>query len=373
MTLRDDIMNAARAYAGIPYRLDPPPDGVNSIDCSLLVVKAAQDAGIPLPAGVRTAEQIRWASFPIPWDDVRPGDLLFFEGTYDAGPPSSDGHIASHIGFSLGAGTRRMIDAHDRPGGATAETDIGTPYWQSKLFEARRLPALAVQEPEPAPGDGLSMEPEHRFTFAELYPTIHAAAREYGADERVMAGVAYQESGFRNWRVHHDGTGHGLIGLDDNGMLPEFERWSGTHVGRGAGAAIIPPELQIRYLAYQLKRYADLYGDFYAAARAWHRGGRLMNDSLGHNYERLIRAHINDLFAGGPPAIPEPEPESPAVDPKDAYIAELEAALAAEREKSAGLVVALAVLGDDVGDAIQAQVDKARAIRAQFVGPRPAA
>lgn len=148
---RTELLDAARSFRGLPYRLDPPPDGVNTIDCSLLIVKAAQKAGIPLPAGVRTAEQIRWASFPIPWEDVQPGDLLFFEGTYDAGPRSADGHIASHVGLSLGRGSMRMIDAHDRPGGAVAETDISTSYWQEHIFEARRLPALAVAEPEPTP------------------------------------------------------------------------------------------------------------------------------------------------------------------------------------------------------------------------------
>lgn len=152
---RTELMDAARSYSGIPYRLDPPPDGVNSIDCSLLVVLAAEDAGIPLPGGVRTAEQIRQATIPIGWDDVRVADLVFFEHTYEPSePPGPDGYVASHIGFSYGTGSQRMLDAHERSGGAVADTNIGTNYWQSKLFEARRLPGVeGVDGPDQPTGN----------------------------------------------------------------------------------------------------------------------------------------------------------------------------------------------------------------------------
>ena len=139
---RTRIIQQARARQGIPYRLDPPPDGVHTLDCSLFVLQVLASAGVPLPSGVRTAEQIRQATLPVPFADVQPGDLLFFEGTYDAsGPAGPDGRIASHIGISLGAGTRRMWDANEAHG--VGLTDIGTDYWQSKLFEARRVPGLA--------------------------------------------------------------------------------------------------------------------------------------------------------------------------------------------------------------------------------------
>ena len=139
---RARIIAQARARQGIPYRLDPPPDGVHTLDCSLFVLQVLASAGVPLPSGVRTAEQIRQATLPVPFADVQPGDLLFFEGTYDAsGPAGADGRIASHIGISLGAGTRRMWDANEAHG--VGLTDIGTDYWQSKLFEARRVPGLA--------------------------------------------------------------------------------------------------------------------------------------------------------------------------------------------------------------------------------------
>ena len=143
------------------------------------------------------------------------------------------------------------------------------------------------------------MEPDHLFTFAELRPIIESAASEYRTDAQGVAGVIQQESTWRNWRVHRDGTGHGLVGLDDNGLLPDFEQWSGLTIGRGSSAAIIPPGLQIAYLAKTLNAYSKTVGSPYNAARAWHRGEGLWWDSLGVRYEELIRAHIANLYRGG--------------------------------------------------------------------------
>jgi hypothetical protein len=294
MTLRDDILAQARARSNLIYSMDPPPDGVTTTDCSLLVRDAVRAAGAgTLP---RTAEQQRQATIPIGWDEVQPGDLLFFENTYDAnGAPGPDGSLATHVGISLGKGSHKMIDAHERAGPDVGETNIGTDYWQSRAIEARRLPALVGKD------DGLTSAPDHQFTFEQLWPTIKAAGEEFGFDPQVLAGIIAQESSFKNYRVHFDGTGHGLLGLDDGGMLPGFEQWSGLNIGRGSDAASIPIVPQIRYAAKVLADYAKKYGGPWAAARAWHRGEGNMNDARGQNYEQLIRGHVHTLFGDGEP------------------------------------------------------------------------
>jgi cell wall-associated NlpC family hydrolase len=379
--LRAGVLAEAARCQGIPYRIDPPPDGVNNVDCSLFVLVTFRGAGVPFPPGVRTAEQIRQTCAPLDWSAVQPGDLLFFEHTYEPNePPGPDGHVASHVGISFGAGTHRMWDAHataadgTRPG--VTQTDVSTEYWQQHLFEVRRPPQLSVAGPlpplpppasveiryrvdgdqvrlrqqpglggailaeldagtivvalEPAtvPADGddwrhvrvpdgtigwiaaallaslapdpggeaLSDEPDHHFEFAALEPYVEAAGMRYEADPRVVAGIIAQESGFTNWRVHRDGTGHGLIGLDDNGLLPDFERWSGQSFGRGAAARSIPPTLQIDYLAKTIGALTPRYGGAYAAARVWHRGPGLWQDAQGDLYESLIRGHVQRLF-----------------------------------------------------------------------------
>lgn len=82
------------------------------------------------------------------------------------------------------------------------------------------------------------------------------SARPNNINPYVLAAIAYQESSFRNYRVHLDGTGHGLIGLDDNGMLPDFESWSGLSIGRGPEAEMIPVGQQLNYLGFAIARYA---------------------------------------------------------------------------------------------------------------------
>lgn len=143
MTLRDNIMAAARAYPPLAYGLPPRP---GETDCSLFVRDVFAAAGVPFPAGIRTAEQEREASVPIGWNEVLPGDLLIFTGTYDAGVRPDGQPNASHIGISLGKGTGKMWDAHERAnGGPAAGVTIINPsdYWQPKLAEARRHPVLA--------------------------------------------------------------------------------------------------------------------------------------------------------------------------------------------------------------------------------------
>src|SRR4051812_38285958 len=103
-TVSGKILNTAQSLMEIPYRLDPPPDGTTTIDCSLYVLRVFREAGYAFSGtGVRTAEQIRAACIPLKWPEVEPGDLLFFEHTYEPNEPAGrDGHTASHIGVSLG-------------------------------------------------------------------------------------------------------------------------------------------------------------------------------------------------------------------------------------------------------------------------------
>jgi hypothetical protein len=372
----------AAQRVGIPYRLDPPPDGENNLDCSLYVVVTFRGGGIPFPREVRTAEQIRQHCTPVDLGAAEPGDLLFFEHTYEPNePPGPDGHVASHVGISLGAGTRRMWDCHcadDSGLPGVGQTDISTGYWQSKLFQAGRPPGfgegpvshhssvagddmahyrvtadgvrlraqpgtsqaivvqnlgsgttvtalsdqlvaadghnwrnvrtaggqvgwvaaefLAVAGPDDPTNGELSNAPDHVFDFSALWPHIQAAAGQYGTDAQVVAAIMRQESGFKNWRVHMDHTGHGLFGLDDNGLLPDFEQWSGQSYGRGDNARSIPPKPQIEYCCKIIAAYSAQFGSAFNAARVWHRGPGLWQDDRGTNYEALIRQHIQSLF-----------------------------------------------------------------------------
>jgi LysM repeat protein len=166
----------------------------------------------------------------------------------------------------------------------------------------------------------LSNAPNQQFTLQQLWPSIERYGNQYGFDPKILAGMMFQESSFKNHLVHLDGTGHGLLGYDDNGLLGEFESWvratqpgqQNFYAGRGHNATSIPPEWQIEFAAKKLSDFSRAYGGPHAAARAWHRGPGLMNDWRGQNYEQLIRGHVNTLFPGGQtPTVPTTPPTTP--------------------------------------------------------------
>lgn len=237
MSVRDAIIREAQARAGLPYRLDPPPDGVKTIDCSLYVLKVAEAAGVPLPKGVRTAEQIRQATVPIPFADVKPGDLLYFERTYDAaGPAGPDGKIASHIGISLGAGTRRMWHAAEPVSGLA---DISTPYWQDRLFEARRLPGLVSEQPAPSPTlRGIDVA-SHQGRVD--WPAVAASGQTF-AITKATGGTWYRNPTFAaNW------LGIKAAGLVRGAYHYAFETSGQPFPGDG-------PEAEASYFVAELQR-----------------------------------------------------------------------------------------------------------------------
>lgn len=149
------ILASAATREGMRYGLPPNPEGnPPTIDCSLYVLRTYEDAGYQIP-GARTAEQIRQQCDPVALANARPGDLLFFEHTYEPDEaPGPDGRIASHVGISHGAGTGLMWDAHSAddsglPG--VGITKIYTPYWQEHMLPTAGRPRVVELDQEPAP------------------------------------------------------------------------------------------------------------------------------------------------------------------------------------------------------------------------------
>ncbi|MGV3621108.1 MAG: transglycosylase SLT domain-containing protein [Archangium sp.] len=129
-----------------------------------------------------------------------------------------------------------------------------------------------------------------------LAPWIHKFAAQYRTNPQIVAAIVAQESSFVNHRVHRDGTGHGLVGLDDNGLLPEFEKWAGVKVGRGQNASTIAPSKQIEFLAKKLSELTKkFHGKEWEAVRAWHGGVKGRNRSHAKEYETIIRGRISEI------------------------------------------------------------------------------
>lgn len=135
-----------------------------------------------------------------------------------------------------------------------------------------------------------------------LAPWIQKFSAQYRANPQLVAAIVAQESSFVNHRVHRDGTGHGLIGLDDNGLLPEFEKWAGVKVGRGDDASTIAPAKQIEFLAKKLSELTKkFHGREWEAVRAWHGGVKGRNRAHARDYETIIRGRIAEIAHAVPP------------------------------------------------------------------------
>jgi lysozyme len=443
MTLRDDILAQARARSGLRYSLDPLPDGITTTDCSLLVrdsVRAAGAGNLP-----RTAERQRQAAILIGWDDVLPGDLLFFEHTYEPNDsPGPDGRTASHVGFSLGKGTGRMIDAHDREGArpAVGETDITTDWWRPKLIGAYRLPALAgVPAPAPItpPGGPVNVATMPRgcdvasyqgrpdwsavaasglaFAFtkvteddgagaAYVNPTfsynwsgIQAAGLIRGAYHfaRPTVNDAVAEADF--WIDHVEAAGGlaagDLLALDMEAGAGDLGQWTLDclrHVEQRVGfkplvytgAWFSGPH---NFAAYPALGDYPLWLAAYQAAMPpppepwpwvsfWQFTDALTVPGISGDVDGDVfngsadRIRLLGKPGAAPAPVPTPAPTpappspTPGPDPRDALITDL-------KRQVAGLISAVAYIGDDKADALQAVVDELRRVRAEQVGPRP--
>lgn len=117
------IMDEALLYEGISYVWggSTPETG---FDCSGLTQWCFSMAGIELP---RTAQEQYDATQHIPLSEAKPGDLVFFQGTYDTA------NYITHVGIYVG--DNYMYHA----GSCVGYADISTEYWQSHLVSAGRI------------------------------------------------------------------------------------------------------------------------------------------------------------------------------------------------------------------------------------------
>jgi murein DD-endopeptidase len=120
-TARQAVAHAQKLI-GTPYRYGgTTPEG---FDCSGLVNYTYARSGVALP---RSTELLRKSTALISMDDLREGDLLFF---------NQEGKKASHVALYLGDG--RFIHAPST--GGKVRTDLLTAeYWKKHFAEARRI------------------------------------------------------------------------------------------------------------------------------------------------------------------------------------------------------------------------------------------
>ena len=121
------MLAVAEQYLGYPY-VWGGTNPTTSFDCSGYVSWVINHSGWNYGRlGVMGLEDI---CTPVSVADAKPGDLVFFIGTYDAPYPNRP----THVGIYVGGG--RMIHCGD----PISYTSINTPYWQSHFYGFGRLP-----------------------------------------------------------------------------------------------------------------------------------------------------------------------------------------------------------------------------------------
>ena len=114
----------AEKYLGYPYVWGGASPST-SFDCSGFVSWVVNHTGWNF--GRLTADGLLGVCTPVSSADARPGDLIFFQGTYNTSG-------ASHVGIYVGNGM--MIHCGD----PISYANINTSYWQQHFYTFGRLP-----------------------------------------------------------------------------------------------------------------------------------------------------------------------------------------------------------------------------------------
>lgn len=118
------LADSALEFLGVTYRFggNSPERG---FDCSGLVRRVFQDAlGMNLP---RTAQEMSQMGSNVRVEDLKPGDLVFFNTMRRA---------FSHVGIYLG--DNKFVHAPSS-GGVVRVEDMRIPYWTQRFNGARRV------------------------------------------------------------------------------------------------------------------------------------------------------------------------------------------------------------------------------------------
>ena len=118
------IIAEAEKYLGYPYVWGGASPST-SFDCSGFVSWVVNHTGWNF--GRLTADGLLGVCTPVSSANARPGDLIFFQGTYNTSG-------ASHVGIYVGNGM--MIHCGD----PISYANINTSYWQSHFYTFGRLP-----------------------------------------------------------------------------------------------------------------------------------------------------------------------------------------------------------------------------------------
>ena len=119
------LITEAEKYLGYPYVWGGSSPST-SFDCSGFVCWVYKNSGV-YPLSRTTAQGILNQCSPVRPSEAKPGDIIFFTGTYNSGCP------VSHVGIYVGNGM--MIHC----GNPIQYANVNSSYWSSHFYAYGRL------------------------------------------------------------------------------------------------------------------------------------------------------------------------------------------------------------------------------------------
>jgi hypothetical protein len=119
------MLHCAEQYLGYPYVWGGSSPST-SFDCSGFVSYVINNCGNGWNVGRKTANGLLGCCTTVSASDAKPGDLIFFQGTYNTSG-------ASHVGIYVGDGM--MLHC----GNPIQYTSINTAYWQEHFYTYGRI------------------------------------------------------------------------------------------------------------------------------------------------------------------------------------------------------------------------------------------
>ncbi len=207
MSQLDQLWAACQALEGTPYVFggkDVARDG--GLDCSGFVCKVFSDVGINLGDPDYTSAQRIWDNAVDTGDDVLPGDIICFTGTY------APADVVTHIGVIREPRPVGMMWNANPKGGVTV-TDYKEDYWVEHYYGHRRIPGLEVPPVTVSPWTAEQIAAATGApadAVAENWPRIVTALQNVGAGSRASLAAACAtvgvETGTRFAPIHEYGT-----------------------------------------------------------------------------------------------------------------------------------------------------------------------
>ena len=116
------MLHEAEKYLGYPYVWGGSSPST-SFDCSGFVSYVINNCGNGWNVGRQTANGLKNCTSRVPASEVKPGDLIFFQGTYDTSG-------ASHVGIVVDPVNKIMIHC----GNPIQYASYNTTYWRAHFY-----------------------------------------------------------------------------------------------------------------------------------------------------------------------------------------------------------------------------------------------